>query len=521
MIAAVVAVAVVVAVHQGEIKTYRKNVMNFRILLSMVAIVAASGEVYAQYSADALRFSQTPFGSTARFKAIGAQTGVGGDLSSVGSNPAGIGLFTRSEFSLTPEFNSFTSDAQYLGQRNIGRKDQMSLAHAAVVWNSTVTKPKGAPLNKGWISFNFGLGYNRTKGYGNNVNFSGKNGANSVADYYSEIATDNYGAPGTLPAGTLERMAYDNYLIGYDAAGYYFPETDVNNVQTNNTDRTGSQSELNFAFGANYENKFYIGASIGLASINYNSFSEYKEDGYNVTEKSNYKLSFKQKQLTNGSGINAKVGAIFRPSPNVRIGATFQSPTWYTIDDSYSEKLDTRYAKSVNGATEYLNDEEVYDFSYKLRTPMKLSGGIGYFFGNQGFISADVDFVDYSTINFLPIDNSSSDVIGDNNRAVLGNYKSAVNYRLGAEYKIESIMLRAGYGVQGNPYKNLSNADLNTSTYSGGLGYRVKNYYVDLTYQNVGYNSDIKPYTLNNGTGPIASLKNTRHNVFLTVGTRF
>ena len=495
--------------------------MNFRIILSMAAIVAATGQVYAQYSGDALRFSQTPFGSTARFKAIGAQTGVGGDLSSVGANPAGLGLFTRSEFSITPEFNSFTSDANYLGERNLGRKDQMSLAHAAVVWNSTVTKPKGASLDKGWISFNFGLGYNRTKGYGNNVNFSGTNGVNSVADYYSEIATDNYGAPGTLPVGTLERMAYDNYLIGYDASGYYFPETDVNNIQTNNTDRTGSQSELNFAFGANYENKFYIGASIGLASINYKSYSEYKEDGYNVTEASDYLLSFKQRQQTQGSGINAKLGAIFKPSPNVRLGATFQSPTWYTIDDSYAEKLDTRYTKNVNGAKEYLNDEEVYDFSYKLRTPMKLSGGIGYFINNQGFISADVDFIDYSTINFLPIDNNSGDVISDNNREVLNNYKSAVNYRLGAEYKIESLMVRAGYGVQGNPYRNLTDTDLNINTYSGGLGYRVKNYYVDLTYQNVDSNTDFKPYTLNNGTGPVASLKNTRHNVFLTVGTRF
>lgn len=496
--------------------------MNFRILLSAVAIVAATGQVYAQYSGDALRFSQTQFGSTARFKAVGAQTGVGGDLSSIGSNPAGLGLFTRSEFSLTPEFNSFTSDAQYLGERNLGKKDQLSLAHAAVVWNSTVTKPKGAPLDKGWLSFNFGLGYNRTKAYGNNVNFSGTNGANSVADYYSELATDNYGAPGTLPAGSLERMAYDNYLIGYDASGYYFPETDVNSVQSNNTTRTGSQSELNFAFGGNFENKFYIGASIGLSSISYNSYSEYKEDGYNVTEDSDYILSYKQSQITNGSGVNLKVGTIFRPVANVRLGATFQSPTWYTIDDSYGEKLDTRYSKNVDGATDYLNDEELYDFSYRLRTPMKLSGGIGYFLKDQGFISADVDFIDYSSITFMGSSgNEDGDVINDNNRAVLDNFKSAVNYRVGAEYKFDKLMLRAGYGVQGNPYKGATGSDLNINTYSGGLGYRVRNYYIDLAYQNIENNSDVRPYTLNNGTGPIASLKNTRHNVFLTVGARF
>jgi hypothetical protein len=64
--------------------------MRFKILLSMVVIVTTIGELHAQYSADALRFSQTQSSSTARFKAIGAQIGVGGDLSSIGSNPAGI-----------------------------------------------------------------------------------------------------------------------------------------------------------------------------------------------------------------------------------------------------------------------------------------------------------------------------------------------------------------------------------------------------------------------------------------------
>jgi long-subunit fatty acid transport protein len=152
---------------------------------------------------------------------------------------------------------------------------------------------------------------------------------------------------------------------------------------------------------------------------------------------------------------------------------------------------------------------------------MKVSGGIGYFFGTRGFISADVDFVDYSTINFQLADNSGGDVINDNNRDVLNNFKTTVDYRVGAEYKLESLMFRAGYGVQGNPYRKLDDIDLNTNTYSGGLGYRIKNYYVDLTYQNVGFNTEAKPYTLNDGTGPVAALKNTRHNVFLTVGTRF
>ena len=496
--------------------------MRFKVLLSVVAIVATTVELHAQYSADALRFSQTQSSSTARFKAIGAQTGVGGDLSSIGSNPAGIGLFTKSEFSITPEFNSYNADALYLGKNTVGKKDQIGLAHAAVVWNSTVSKPKGAKLNEGWISFNYGIGYNRRKSFGDNILFSGTNTQTSIADYYAQLATTNYGAPNSLPTGSLERMAYDNYLIGYDKSnGQYFPETDVNNVQTKNDLRTGSQGEFNFAFGANYSNQFYIGASIGIANINYTSNSNYKEKGFNVTENNNYDMSFRQYQITKGSGINAKLGAIYRPIPTVRLGATIESPTWYTINDSYSEVLDTKYGKNKVDS-QFLNKDETYDFVYNLRTPLKISGGIGLFINNQGFISADVDYVDYSTINFSKAPNyDDPDVILDNNREILNNYKSAINYRLGAEYKIEKLMLRAGYGVQGNPYKALDNDKFKISTYSAGIGYRINNIYVDMTYQQMVYNSDIKPYTLNPGNSPIASIKNTRNNIFLTIGRRF
>jgi hypothetical protein len=489
--------------------------------MSMAVIVAATGKVHAQYSGDALRFSQSQAGSTARFKAIGAQIGVGGDLSSIGSNPAGIGLFTRSEFSITPEFNSYNTDAQYLGKQTIGSKDQISLGHAAIVWNSAVSKPKGAKLDQGWLSFNFGLGYNRTQAYTNHIIFSGTNPQNSIADYFAQQATVNYGTPSSLPSGTLERMAYDNYLIGYDSANRdYFPETDVNNVQTKDDLRTGSQSEFNFTFGANYSNQFYIGASIGIANINYTSIANYKEKGYNVTERNNYDLSYRQTQITKGSGINAKLGAIYRPVSNVRIGATIESPTWFTIDDNYTEVLDTKYGKT-GVDSQFVNNDEAYDFSYKLRTPLKISTGIGLFFNNQGFISADIDYLDYSTINFSAADNQNQEVILDNNRAILTNYKSAVNYRLGAEYKIDKLMLRAGYGVQGSPYKNLDKNRYKTNTYSVGLGYRINDIYLDLTYQNMVYNSDNKPYTLSPGNAPSAAIKNTRNNIFLTVGKRF
>lgn len=495
--------------------------MKFRILLSMVVIVAAAGEVHAQYSEDALRFSRSQWGGTARFKAIGAQTSIGGDLSSVGGNPAGIGFFTRSELSFTPEFNSYNNSAQYLGQQTMVRGDKLGIANASIVFNTRVGKPKGARLDQGWLGLNFGLGYNKTQTFNSNTSYSGTNPTNSISDYFSELATSNYGSPSSIKTGSLERMAYDNYLIGYDRPGkYYFPETDVNNLQTKNETRIGNQSEVNFAVGTNYSNQFYVGASVNITSLSYTTSDSYKETGFNVTENNNYDLSYRQSQFTQGSGVNAKIGAIYKPNKSIRLGAVLESPTWYTIDDSYSEALDTKYGKNKVDS-QFLNDAQVYDFTYKLRTPLKLSTGIGYFFSDKGFISADIDYVDYSTINFSETNNADRTVIADNNKAVLAKYKSAINYRIGAEYKLDKLMLRAGYGVQGDPYQNSVDNNFKVNTYSGGLGYRINGYYIDLSYQKVMFNSDKWPYSLNNNTQSIAKVSNERNNVFLTIGSRF
>lgn len=495
--------------------------MKIRVLFSMAVMVAATSELRAQYAEDALRFSRSQWGSTARFKAISAQTAVGGDLSSVGGNPAGTGLFTRSELSLTPQFSAHSNSSNYLGQQAIARGDKLGLANFAIVFHSRAAKPKGSNLNQGWLSYNFGIAYNQTQGFNNSLNYSGTNPENSIADFFAESATNNYGPPNTLQVGSLERMAYDNYLISYDNRDrYYFPGTDVNNVQTKNDVRFGQQSEVNFSFGANYSNQFYVGASIGIANINYNTNDKYSEKGFNVTENNNYDLSYRQSQLTRGSGINAKIGAIYRPVPNVRLGASFESPTWYTIDDSYSEGLDTKYGKS-RVDSQFVNDDEFYEFTYGLRTPLKISTGISYFFDDKGFITADLDYIDYSTINFSVANTGDFQVISDNNKAVLARYTQAINFRLGAEYKIENLMLRAGYGSQGDPYVATDQKSFTISTYSGGLGYRFNNYYIDMTYQRISSNSERWPYALNDIPSAIADVRNGRNNVFITIGTRF
>ncbi len=503
------------------------------LTLFVVAIVASTSNTYAQYASDALRFSQTNYGSTARFKAMGnAQIANGGDLSSLGGNPAGLGLFTKSEFGFTPEFNQSGMNATYLGQNDITNKSQLNINQIGAVFFAPTYKQRGEDTKKGLISGVFGIGYNRTNDYGMEVNYAGTNGRNSITDYFAELAGST--APNNLAQGSLERMAYDNYLISFDnGAGNYFSETFVDqsknefNFQRKNEVRSGSVSEFNFSAADNISNQFYIGASIGLIDLRYNSDSQFEESGRareydaagNLTGNNiNYKLLFNQSQVTKGSGVNGRIGVIFRPVDGLRLGATFQTPTWFVIDDSYTEGLDNR--GTIRGTT----DKQTYDFTYNLRTPLKGSFGASYVIAGQALISADIDFVDYSSIRFSTNSSGSSgdnNIMVDNNSDVRNNYKSAVNYRVGGEYKLNNLSLRAGYGLNGSPYKSDSDNVFDTKMYSGGLGYRVNNYYVDLTYQRVETNNDFSPYTLSAGTEPVAQAKNTKNNVFLTLGLRF
>lgn len=499
-----------------------------------VAMVATVGTTYAQYGSDGLRFSQSNYGSTARFKGMGnAQIGVGGDMSSLGGNPAGLGLFTRSEFAFTPEFNQSGVDANFLGTNMKTDKSRLNINQIGAVFYSPSTRMKGQDAQKGVVSTVFGLGYTRNNDYAMESNFGGINNNNSIRNFFAELA-NRYKDPSdnSIATNSLEGMAYDSYLINFNAPGSANAYTAnsagnpfIANNQSKNEIRSGSVSEFNFAGAINISNQVYIGANIGLVSLRYTSDSEFTESGslnpYDQTDGftgvENYTLSYLQNQETRGSGVNGRLGVIFRPVSAFRIGATFQTPTWFTIDDTYSEVVNNKLSNDV-----FTNNAITYDFTYNLRTPLKGSLGASYVIGGQGIISADIDFIDYSTIRFSTTgDGFGQTDINNSNATVRNNYKSAVNYRVGGEYKIDNISLRAGYGLNGSPYKNDDDKLFDTKMYSGGLGYRVNNYYFDVAYQRVETNGTNLPYTLNNGSEPMASSKFTNNNFFLTFGLRF
>ncbi|MGI4022920.1 MAG: OmpP1/FadL family transporter [Janthinobacterium lividum] len=505
--------------------------MNLKYALTGVAIVAASQVSFAQYSSDAFRFSQTQNGATSRIKAIGgASTAVGGDLSSASGNPAGLGFFTRSELSVTPEFNNSQVNSNYFGQNNYSGNNKVNLNNASVVFYNQLSTARGRDKTTGWLSFNLGASYNRTNNFYRNESYAGINPSGSISDYYLQEDIREYQTYGNNATGTLQSWANIQGLIGGPNGEFQSNVTSNNNNQANRVISTGGQSETSLSAGANYSNKLYLGFGIGITSLRYNKSSTFDENGTasilvngNTTRiNSAFTSQYYQDQATVGTGFNARVGFIYKPVEAVRIGASFTSPTWMTVTDNYAEALQTEYTQDPGA---YGNSSDTYQATYNLRTPLKASGGVAVFIGKYGFISGDVEYVDYKGMKL-----SSGDyTVTQDNFDLSTLYKSTVNTRIGAEAKLDDFFIRGGFNYQGNPYVSNATTGANVGsavkTTSAGIGYRFGKYYIDATYQYITHNTTVYPYefdpAITNAASPSASLKNTYNNAFLTLGLRF
>lgn len=165
-------------------------------------------------------------------------------------------------------------------------------------------------------------------------------------------------------------------------------------------------------------------------------------------------------------------------------------------------------------------DEETQDVisDYTFTSPFKFSTGVAYL-SKYGLLTADVDFVNpakakySSNVNGVTFDNENNDI--------KATYKSAINYRIGGEFRYNIFRLRAGYGMQGNTYSSELDLDNSIKTISGGIGARWQKFYIDFAYINSSGINYYQPYSFFDGPGPIADLKRTTNTGMITFGFTF
>ncbi|MEG1555177.1 MAG: hypothetical protein RR356_00415 [Bacteroidales bacterium] len=457
-----------------------------------------------QSDRDAFRFSQTDWQGTARFMGAGGAFGaVGGDFSSLSVNPAGIGLYKKSEAVFTPMMVSvFNNRSSYNGSSVYTNHTNYSLSNVGFVLSFPIN-------NSLWKSIQFGYGYNRISDFNNAFRIEGMSNNSSMMDEIVNKANGNI--PGNLQGD--EWLAYQTWMI--DSVGFKqydspFEKQSLN--QSRSTETSGGIDEMTFSFGGNYNDKFFIGATIGVPFLKYQERGIYKEavSGEALSGITSYTI--KDNLRVKGTGINLKLGIIYQAAKFLRIGAAFHTPTYYpTLRDSYYREMTSYYDNGKNsGLFDYSNE-----YKYSLTTPLKAIGSVAFLIQKRAFISAEYEFTSYAMSKMYAIDYS---FIEENNN-IQNKYGACHKVRVGAEvYITNSFLLRAGYHYKSSPYKDKIN-DASSHAISGGLGFRTKRFLFDLAYI---YNTSKEDYWLY-GSKYVnaAQIKYNTHRIVATLGCKF
>ncbi|UKJ05994.1 OmpP1/FadL family transporter [Solitalea lacus] len=497
----------------------------FKNIVYILLFISFPFAANAQYAEDGLKFTQQFLRGTARYMSIGgAETSLGGDLGALSGNPAGVGMFRKSDIGLSLQYNNNSASASYLSNpEQKSSVNNFKLSNLSVALPVYVNREKINEICNEWIGVTLGVGYNRTNDLYSEYSFGGRNPNNSITQSFaqraSKIGVQNEDLPDDLG------FAYDNYLIDEETTNpvtgkiLYVPISTGNVNQRLQNNYKGSQNETNIVLAANYGNKLYFGASLKFTNQNYDSENYFKEDGINSIfqnpSESVVMLNQFQKQSVDGSGFTGKIGAIFRPLDEVRLGGSIEFPTSWKMKEDYSYDLNST---TVNGTFYEPNSPSTSYFEYTLTTPFRYSLGASYFIGKMAFISADVEFIDYTALKMKSSDFDTDQNFKDDVNAF---YRSVVNIHLGGEVKLDQLSLRAGFANYGNPFSDNSANDGKRNFYTGGVGYRINNFYIDAAYINSSYKTTLRPYLLDDFSEPVLNVKQRTNSVVLTIGTRF
>lgn len=480
---------------------------------------------------------------TARFIGMGgAMSALGADISTMGTNPAGIGLYRSADVATSLSLNAL-AEGQKFDEHG---KTRMSYDQAGIVY----------PIKMGNGSmrfFNVGFNYHKRK------NFKSLIGADQLlangASQTWEMADVSSYWGGTDKGTPLSNAGHQTYLYEksgeVDDSGYeqYNVYNGVNNSYRKWV--TGGIQQYDFNMSTNISDRYYFGITFGVYNVDVDSYSGYMEnlalnDGTSVGD---YLLT--NARSLSGNGIDFKFGTIIYPieGSSFRVGLSFSTPVWYSLTANCTSQI-----YSTIGGTKYDYRTEVGDHDFNIRTPWKFNISAGGTIGNFLALDAEYEYSDYSSASLSYDDGYDEWSWGGNqtkdrelNREASKYLKGVSTVRLGAEAKLDyGLSLRLGYNYVSTPIKsnalqnqfiNSASIDYNTSTnyvnlgdinrYTVGLGYKAKHFYTDFAWQYQQQSGDFYAFTTQRGNpsetneAPCTKLKLDRSQFLLTLGYKF
>ncbi len=488
----------------------------------IILLLLISSTVNAQYFAEAFRLAGNQINGTAHSQAMGNAIGaIGGDFTSLSINPAGLGVYQTSEFTFTPSFSRNSSEVSLDNHLFSDNKFKVDVDQLGYVSSFSLGESSSSI-----VRVNIGLGYNKLADF-NKIALGEYNG--SSASFLDGIV--EYANTEALSNGYLNqvfddvwyvdwnaKLAWDTYLIdpvtdnqGNEIDGQYvnilYEGEEVN--QRKSWTSKGGITEYILAAGLNFNHNFYLGATLGIHDVYLSQSSSYSEnfsdDSFTYTD--NYKLY--------GEGYVFKLGAIYKPTQALRLGLALHTPTYYQLDEKSTLRMNSYLLESYE-------QEGTNLFGYDFYTPMKaiLSGALVV--GKNGMISADAEFVDYSSMRYR--NGTGDDPMNDINSEISDAYNSVINLRVGGEIRVSNnLSFQGGYEIYPNPFKSnvtYNNGKLSdaSSAISVGVGFSSNSFFFDAAYKhhlNETYINDIQPNYTNR------SIDYTRDKLMMTFGFRF
>lgn len=540
----------------------------------LIAILAVAGVMpaAAQDTYEGAKIMTEDLNGTARYVGMGgAMDALGADISTISTNPAGIGLFRHS----TASFSLGVVSQQDVKKFDQLSKTNFSFDQVGFVYSSRTDIQSFV---------NFGFNYHKSRNFDQIL---------SVADHVMSRASMNKLAYAKHMRGNVDYGGYnldfnnDGDLVGYEdnnsnyRANTYSqwdyllmnalnaepakdPQTgeeytDIGYVEADvyNFDRAhrGWISEYDFNLSGNINDRVYLGLTIGIHDVNYKAYSEYTEGLTLASGTDAGIMTLADERKIEGTGYDVKAGVIFRPveySP-FRIGVSVSTPTWYKLTSSNSSVL---FNQSAVGSFDKGENGESYDF--KLYTPWKFGLSAGTTFNTMLAVGASLDYSDY-TCTDVRINDGYYDYYGDegsfSDRAMKDNIdrslKGVTTLKVGAELQPDPCMaVRLGYNYVSPMYEKDGVRDMllnspgvmyssttdyvnweSTNRITCGLGYKTGKVSLDLAYQYSTTNGKFYPFqpdvTFNdfganesNVSSP-ADVSNKRHQLLFTLGYTF
>ncbi|MAU26061.1 MAG: aromatic hydrocarbon degradation protein [Muricauda sp.] len=500
-----------------------------RTIFAFIMVLSCSMAT-AQNINDVVRYGTDNTQGTARFQALGGAFGaLGGDLSSLNVNPAGSAVFNYSQFTISGSNYNRNNEA-FFGNRTSGT--EMNSLELNQVGGVFVFKSSNSPWKKLSLAFNYDLVQNF-----DNEFFASGSTVQGIDNYFLNFAQGQALGPLRVQQGERIDDAYldigsslgfgaQQAFLGFqsgiiepeqddDANTAYFSLADYNTVEQRYFQSTsGYNSKFTVNFAGQYQENLYLGASLNFHAVLYERLTQLDESGYNAP--SEVQSTFFDNFLrTEGDGFSFSLGAIARLNENIRVGGSYQSPTWYRLTDDVAQRIGTD-SPVANPNLSLIDFNLVNLFpEYRIKTPSKLTGSVAIIFGKEGLLSFDYGYQDMSEAELRPA--SDPNFAAENE--FIANQLGVVNtYRIGGEYRIERVSLRGGYRFESSPYEN---SDLigDLESYSGGIGYDFGGSRLDLAVNRT--ERDASEQFFDSGLNNAALVNRTNTNVTLSYTMKF